>query len=195
MNRIALAKHFDTVVGDIRTYRESELKPTEYWLAKLEMKLIELRRLSILSAISIDPNSGVAQNGSTVSKTTNADYDHTCEKVFRSLNVYSPNGKDARRAAMMILDLFSNVKADDDPNKICESISFRYCGIVGIDLCSPDAIYIEIVIREALGLFGDQPPSPYEITESIRGASEILRSLNGSTINRFSVVKKRTRAA
>jgi len=195
ISRIELGRYFDSVIEEVTSTREQNLEPAEYWLAKLEMKLFELKRLSILSAISIHPCPGVARPEGSVSNNGDASCEAVFERLLRTLSAYSPMNVDARRAATIITDLVRSIKNFDGPDAVCEQASIRYCKIFGIDLCDPDAIYLEIVIRESLGLFGDIPPNLAEQAETIRMATETLHSLQETLKPRFGVVKKRVHAA
>ena len=195
INRTELGRYFDSVLEDVKTSRNTELEITDYWLTKLEMKINELRRLSLLCATSIHPCSDAARFEGHVPKTWEAAYDSILQIIFRSLSTYSPKGIDAWRAAKIITDLVKSIEGIDDPTAVCELASFRYCNIFGIDICDSDAIYLEIVIRESLGLFGDIPPTPAEQTKAFRVATDALHALWGSSKPRFGVVRKRVQAA
>jgi len=178
MNRISLAEKFDEVIAYVAVARENDAKPSTYWLAKLEMAINELRRQSVLNAASLQPCFDPATIERSCSQDRQLVLDIVHDRLLRSLYAYSPLGIEPKRATKVLIELLTRVGVGDEPNRACEAVSLRYCGIFGIVDCSPDTVYLEILVRESIGLYGDIPPTPKEQIASISMASKILGSIN-----------------
>lgn len=192
IGRIELAQHFDCIIQNVKMTREREVGPITYWLAKHEMALIEIKRLSILGAASFDPCLDPSVTDLACSSGKNAVVDIVYRRIYRVLSAYSPKDVNPSKAARILIHLLEKVKIGNDPNKACEAVSLRYCGVFDIDACGSDAVYLEVVIREAIGLYGDVPASPVEQIDSIKIATKVFKSVNENTGRTLGVSKSST---
>ena len=178
MSRNILAEEFDQV---IELLADAISKPEAEHKMALELALSNtqaLKRSAICNCIPSAPSS------LTLGLEAGSGDDHKFiitsrlfKRLQRSLMAYCPGRIGAAEGSKILLHLIANTSNLVDPDLACEVASLRYCGVAAIDECSSDAIYIETVLREALGMFGDLPPKPIEVERTKQRCKMVLSIL------------------
>lgn len=100
-------------------------------------------------------------------------------RLLFALCDYSPFEVAPQKAAALLTRLLVTTPPGTLVDGAAELAMFRYCGLLEQDECSLDAQYIEIIIRESLGLHGDAPDREFDVAMRHREAQAFLNHLSG----------------
>lgn len=72
-----------------------------------------------------------------------------------NLSLYSPSKIEPKRATRILMDFILARTAAKSCGELADFAAHKYCVLSGIHTTSVDAFYIEVLVREAMGLPGD----------------------------------------
>lgn len=104
---------------------------------------------------------------------------HLQRRLLLSLHEYSPFNVSANEGAALLTRLVVTTPAGMPVEGAAELAMLRYCNLLTADECSLDAQYIEIILRESLGLSGDLPVRDVDIAMRKAEAQAFLNYLQG----------------
>lgn len=177
MNRSEISTLFDQAFASLEELRHHI---PEYAVGNLDdvmMKLASARFISLISCVGYAPieNSVIEAMVSSVSSTKCEDY--ITKRIVKSLSDFSPGQIDPTNGAELIVSLLARTPLGVAPDMAAELTMIRYCRLNDIDECSASAAYLEVVIREGMGLISDVPPSEAEVHASVKNGIKVLAFL------------------
>lgn len=100
-------------------------------------------------------------------------------RLLASLREYSPFGVSPEEGATLLTRILVTTPSGTPVSGAAELAMYRYCGLLERDECSLDASYIEIIVRESLGLSGDIPDRAVDVAARENEAQAFLNHLSG----------------
>lgn len=120
---------------------------------------------------------------------------HILRKLVKSLRILSPGDIDPDKGAELIVNLLASTPLGIAPDAAAELAMIRYCKLNDIDECGPLGVYIELIVRECLGMTPELPPSSAEVQCSISNGVKTLAFLRKNQYGAKRQAVDTTRAA